>query len=150
MSVEAAHARGLDSVLTLQQSARNFEAKLKTERWTKDSPEWIQASKSSCEQAYDKAIDKLESLVVARVFELSKMNHAGTGQLNSILLSRYESKILNYRIQASKAHRKQSEATFTGGEDGSEGIQFSSSKFRLKYQRNRCQGSIGVRVYWTV
>lgn len=95
MSVEAAHTRGLDSVLTLQQSARNFEAKLKTERWTKDSPEWIQASKSSCEQAYDKAIDKLESLVVARVFELSKMNHAGTGQLNSILLSRYESKILN-------------------------------------------------------
>lgn len=94
-STEAAHSRGLDSVLTLQQSARNFEAKLKIERWKEDSPEWIRASKSGCERSYDKAIDKLESLVVARVFELSKMNHAGTGNWNQ---SKYTSTCLTYWI----------------------------------------------------
>lgn len=80
MSVQAAHARGLDTLLVLQATAHDYESKLGiSERWTEDSPDWVRASKSKVESGYDAAIDKLESLVVARVFELSKMNHAGTG-----------------------------------------------------------------------
>lgn len=80
MSVQASHSRGLDTLLLLQATARDYETKLGiTSRWTQDSPEWTRANKTKVERGYDVALDKVESLVVARVFELSKMNHAGTG-----------------------------------------------------------------------
>lgn len=79
-NIEAAHTRGLDSVLALQQSARDYEAKLGIDRWNSNLPEWSRANKSKAARDYELAIDKLESLVVARMFELSKMNHAGTGK----------------------------------------------------------------------
>ena len=52
-----------------------------TERWTPNDPEWIKASRSMDEIELDKAIDKLEGLVVARLFEFAKMNRAGVGVL---------------------------------------------------------------------
>ena len=74
-------ARGLDSVLTLQKAARDYEAKLGLSvRWTAESPEWLSASKSMAERVYNSAVDKLEALVISRMFELSKMNQAGTGR----------------------------------------------------------------------
>ena len=74
-------ARGLDSVLTLQKAARDHEAKLGLPgRWTAESPEWLAASKSMAERVYHCAVDKLEALVISRMFELSKMNQAGTGR----------------------------------------------------------------------
>lgn len=73
-------SRGLDSVLTLQKAARDHETKLGiSARWTADCPEWLAASKSMAERAYNSAVDKLEALVISRMFELSKMNQAGTG-----------------------------------------------------------------------
>ena len=42
--------------------------------------EWAIAEKSIAEREYDDAIDGLEGLVVARLFELAKMNKAETGQ----------------------------------------------------------------------
>ena len=74
-------ARGHDTVLTLQKAARDFETKLGlSSRWTKDCLEWKASDKSLTEREYDASIDKLEALVIARMFELSKMNQAGTGQ----------------------------------------------------------------------
>ena len=74
-------ARGLDSVLTLQKAARDYERKLGISiRWTANSPEWISASKSLAERIYNSTVDKLEALVISRMFELSKMNQAGTGE----------------------------------------------------------------------
>ena len=80
-SQETAAARGLDSVLTLQRAARDYETKLGVSvRWTAQSPEWLSASKSMAERVYNCAVDKLEALVISRMFELSKMNQAGTGR----------------------------------------------------------------------
>lgn len=79
-SREAMAARGLDSVLTLQKAARDYEAKLGiSARWTADSPQYIAASKSIAKRVYNSSVDKLEALVISRMFELSKMNQAGTG-----------------------------------------------------------------------
>ncbi|KIM74378.1 hypothetical protein PILCRDRAFT_828356 [Piloderma croceum F 1598] len=49
------------------------------ERWTPDSKEWKCAVKYTMVRDFQKALDKLEALVVQRLFELSKMGLAGTG-----------------------------------------------------------------------
>lgn len=76
---ESARVEGLDTVLELQKAIYDIEKKLGiSERWTPTSPGWIEAEKNLAEQTYRKALDQLEGLVVSRLFELSKMNRAGT------------------------------------------------------------------------
>ncbi|KAG2135775.1 hypothetical protein DEU56DRAFT_737641 [Suillus clintonianus] len=48
-------------------------------RWTPDDPEWMDAGRLVANRKFQRALDALEGLVVARIFELSKMNRAGTG-----------------------------------------------------------------------
>ncbi|KIM73179.1 hypothetical protein PILCRDRAFT_93190, partial [Piloderma croceum F 1598] len=48
-------------------------------RWTPDSDEWKRAVEYTRVRDFQKALDKLEALVVQRLFELSKMGLAGTG-----------------------------------------------------------------------
>ena len=50
-----------------------------TERWVPSSPEWKEATAYMEVHNYQKALDKLEGLVVQRLFELTKMGLAGTG-----------------------------------------------------------------------
>ncbi|KAH9972566.1 hypothetical protein BGW80DRAFT_1119934, partial [Lactifluus volemus] len=50
-----------------------------TKRWTPDMPEWQMASKYFATRDYQKALTRLEGLVVARLFELHKMGLSGTG-----------------------------------------------------------------------
>jgi hypothetical protein len=47
--------------------------------WTPGSLEWVAAHEMIKLRDYRKAVDKLESLVVSRIFELSKMNMSETG-----------------------------------------------------------------------
>ncbi|KAJ3783966.1 hypothetical protein GGU10DRAFT_272390 [Lentinula aff. detonsa] len=49
------------------------------QRWKRDSEAWNSARELVQTAKYRKAADKLEGLTVARIFELSKMNVAGTG-----------------------------------------------------------------------
>lgn len=48
-------------------------------RWLEGSEEWGAAKKLVAEREYRKALDKLEGLLVARIFEMSRLNVAGTG-----------------------------------------------------------------------
>ncbi|KAH8111333.1 hypothetical protein DFH11DRAFT_1508526, partial [Phellopilus nigrolimitatus] len=78
-SIERARERGLETVLFHQNSAEEYETKLGVQqRWTEDSAEWKAADLTLAEQDYRRALDHLEGLVVARLFELSKMGRAGT------------------------------------------------------------------------
>jgi hypothetical protein len=47
--------------------------------WVPNSDEWEAARKKVMERDYRKAVDRLESLIVSRIFELSKMNMSETG-----------------------------------------------------------------------
>ncbi|KAJ3743085.1 hypothetical protein DFH05DRAFT_1400357 [Lentinula detonsa] len=49
------------------------------EPWTEDSEEWKKAEEMFKNHSYRKAVNRLEGLIVARIFELSKMHMAGTG-----------------------------------------------------------------------
>ena len=49
--------------------------------WKPGDVEWQNAGCLMAQQKYQHALNNLESLVVARIFELGKMNQAGTGKL---------------------------------------------------------------------
>ena len=51
-----------------------------TQRWQKGDQGYVCVQKKLDEEDYDKSMDRLEGLVVARLFELAKMNMAGTGE----------------------------------------------------------------------
>ncbi|KAG1888001.1 uncharacterized protein F5891DRAFT_1218431 [Suillus fuscotomentosus] len=57
-----------------------LECKLEVEkRWTPEDPQWQKVGRLVANQKYQHALDRLEGLIVARIFELTKMNRAGTG-----------------------------------------------------------------------
>ncbi|KAI6145586.1 hypothetical protein BKA82DRAFT_4330608 [Pisolithus tinctorius] len=58
---------------------QDLESKLNIDsRWTPDRPEWHDAARLVTKRTFQRALDHLEALVVMRIFELSKMNRAGT------------------------------------------------------------------------
>ncbi|KAJ3732181.1 hypothetical protein DFJ43DRAFT_997981, partial [Lentinula guzmanii] len=49
------------------------------QRWCKGSEHWKKAEELVAMSKYQSSLDKLEGLIVARIFELSRMNVSGTG-----------------------------------------------------------------------
>ncbi len=50
-------------------------------RWTSDFPEWDHAKQMVEKREYQRCLDKLEGLVVQRIFEMTKMNMSQQGVL---------------------------------------------------------------------
>jgi hypothetical protein len=62
------------------QIVQELEGKLGiTDHWEPESLEWQNAGHLVVQRKYQQALDALEGLVVACIFELTKLNHAGTG-----------------------------------------------------------------------
>ena len=60
--------------------ADEIEWQLKIEeRWSEEDPRYLDALKFINNQTFIGAVERLEGLVVQRLFELSKANLAGTG-----------------------------------------------------------------------
>jgi hypothetical protein len=49
-------------------------------RWTIGSPEFIEAGRLVSMRKYQRCLDELEGLIVACIFELTKMNRSQTGE----------------------------------------------------------------------
>ncbi|KAJ7906661.1 hypothetical protein B0H13DRAFT_1465555, partial [Mycena leptocephala] len=61
-------------------SVQEIEEKMGIEdRWTRESQEYKEAAELVATRRYRGAVNKLEELVVKRLFELTKMNMSGTG-----------------------------------------------------------------------
>lgn len=56
------------------------------QRWTPDSPMYLEALKAAAEYAYRRALDRLSHAVVQRILELHKMNLSGTCRCSQPLL----------------------------------------------------------------
>lgn len=68
----------------LQGELQRLESQLDIEsRWVPHSPEYQKALKYLHHRIYYLALDKLEGLVIQRLFELSKVNASETGMLIS-------------------------------------------------------------------
>jgi hypothetical protein len=100
-----------EGVLYLQKELQLLEDRLDVgERWTPDSPEDKKASAYMQIRSYQWAVDKLEGLVVQRLFELTKANISGTGMYFSIDYLHVSLKC-NFRIQTAHAHIKGPQST---------------------------------------
>ena len=73
------HQGGLDSVLMLQKVVHDFETKLDIHQtWTPDSHKWKDTEHYLNIRTYQCALDNLEGLIMAQLFELTKMNQSQT------------------------------------------------------------------------
>ncbi|KAJ7159361.1 hypothetical protein C8R43DRAFT_1086918 [Mycena crocata] len=68
-------------------------------RWVRGGPEWVAASVLVGKRRYQRALDQLEGLVIARMFELTKVNMSGTGYK----LRKHIAKALQARSKSVKA-----------------------------------------------
>jgi hypothetical protein len=60
--------------------AQDLETRLSIVKcWEPGSPEWQRAGELVSMRRYQRALDHLEGLIVARMFELTKMNMSQTG-----------------------------------------------------------------------
>lgn len=80
--LERKHRNKQENEQKLLADIQALELKLNiTHRWTEDSEEWKAAKKKVKEADYQKSLDKLEGLLVARIFEMSRLNVSGTGAM---------------------------------------------------------------------
>ncbi|KAG1805499.1 hypothetical protein EV424DRAFT_1474356 [Suillus variegatus] len=78
--IETARRHAIENYEKDLKVVQELEVKLGvTRRWTPDDIEWKDAGRLVANRKFQRALDSLEGLVVARIFELSKMNRAGTG-----------------------------------------------------------------------
>jgi hypothetical protein len=78
--LRAVKLNALETLETLRGMLDSFERLHSIEIcWTADSPEWKRTEGYVAIREYQKALDKLEGLVVQWLFELAKMGLSGTG-----------------------------------------------------------------------
>lgn len=78
---EANRRAALDRVLVTIQLVSDLEASLLiTVPWTESTPEYIATVQYIRQRDYHRILDKLEQLVIQRLFELSKANVVGMGK----------------------------------------------------------------------
>ncbi|KAK7435868.1 hypothetical protein VKT23_019399 [Stygiomarasmius scandens] len=92
----------------LLEDVQGLETRLEIkDRWLSESEDWKRAEEMARKLEYQKTVDRLEGLVVARLFELARMNMAGTGYK----MRRHLGQALKTRSQAIKeALKKYNEA----------------------------------------
>ncbi|KAG1793324.1 uncharacterized protein HD556DRAFT_1479424 [Suillus plorans] len=78
--LETARRHALENYEKDLKIVHDLEMKLGVDkRWQPEDIEWQNAGRLVANRKYQLALDTLEGLIVARIFELSKMNRAGTG-----------------------------------------------------------------------
>lgn len=80
-SIETARRHALEEHAKHLSAVHGLESKLNiTVRWVAGSTQWEEAGRKVKMRTYQRCIDSLEGLVVARMFELTKMNMSQTGE----------------------------------------------------------------------
>jgi hypothetical protein len=80
-STETARRHALEDRDKNLQVVQDLEKKLNiAQRWDPDCPKWSSAAKLVAMRRYQRCLDALEGLIVARMFELMKMNMSQTGE----------------------------------------------------------------------
>lgn len=94
-------------------SVQELEARLGIHpRWLPGSEEWNEAAILVGRRRYQRALDQLQGLIIARIFELTKMNMSGTGAFSFLLnvcLLMFTSKVISFE-NTSPRHFKHAQA----------------------------------------
>ncbi|KAG2126906.1 hypothetical protein DEU56DRAFT_958995 [Suillus clintonianus] len=79
-NAESARRHALEDHERYLKLVQALECRLEIEkRWTPHDAEWQRVGRLVANRKYQRALDRLEGLIVARIFELTRMNRAGTG-----------------------------------------------------------------------
>jgi hypothetical protein len=79
--MERAHCHNLEIRDKSMKAVQDLEAKLNIAvHWLPGSFEWQDAAKLVCMHTYQRNLNKLQELIVAWIFELTKINQAQTGK----------------------------------------------------------------------
>jgi hypothetical protein len=86
-SLETARRHAIEGYEKDLRIVQELEIKLGIQvRWVPGMPEWVDAGNQVAMRKYQRALDQLEGLIVARMFELTKMNMSQTGTHLRLLL----------------------------------------------------------------
>jgi hypothetical protein len=100
--METARRHAIESHEKYLKAVQALEVKLGImQRWQADSPEWENAGRMVAMRKYQRALDTLEELIVARMFELTKMNRSQTGEY---LLYAFYMALTAYRLCLAKTY----------------------------------------------
>jgi hypothetical protein len=102
-----------DRLLLVEDEVSEYEEEHQiTERWIPGSTKYEEALILMSERSYRAALDRLESLVVKRLFELTKLGMSGVGAFLSLLPESSSHGYLGYKLREkiSKALRTRAEA----------------------------------------
>ena len=79
-ALENTRMKGLSTLVTLQRAVEDMETKLNIDvRWQPDDAKWIATTQATSLRDFQRVCDKLEGLMVSRLFEFTKLNQSGTG-----------------------------------------------------------------------
>lgn len=96
--IEAERRAAQEQLQVAIQATSGFEAKMGLMRpWSECDPEYQATLKYIQQREYHRALDKLQRLVIQRLFELSKANVIGMGKLLRFLLPTSTNTVL-YRL----------------------------------------------------
>ena len=80
-SIETERRHALEEYEKDLKVVQDLEKKLNISvRWEPGSDDWVRTGKLVTMRKYQRALDRLEGLIVARMFELTKMNMLQTGE----------------------------------------------------------------------
>lgn len=108
------------AIAAVQESERKMNI---VTRWTDDGKEWEAAALLVSNRRYRICVDRLESLVVKRLFELTKMNMSQTGAFSALIPDQIIEPM--HRIQAADTHCKSPPSTVQDHQECSYKIQLS-------------------------
>ncbi|KAF7972009.1 hypothetical protein HWV62_19299 [Athelia sp. TMB] len=79
-AIEARRRHAIENHQIANAHVQNLELRLGIQaRWTAQSMEYVETGRMVAMRGYQRALDTVEGLVVARIFELGSMNRAGMG-----------------------------------------------------------------------
>jgi hypothetical protein len=85
-SIETERRHALEEYEKDLKVVQDLEKKLDVSvRWEPGSEDWVRTGKLVTMRKYQRALDRLEGLIVARMFELTKMNMSQTGKCRKFL-----------------------------------------------------------------
>ncbi|KAJ6481410.1 hypothetical protein DFH09DRAFT_950547 [Mycena vulgaris] len=100
-AIETRRRHALELVSKALDAVQELERRLDTERWVRGSEKWKAVATLVEKRRYQRALDSLEGLIVARMFELCKVNLAGL--YTGYKLRKHIAKALQARSKAVKA-----------------------------------------------
>ncbi|KAJ7722253.1 hypothetical protein B0H14DRAFT_3520387 [Mycena olivaceomarginata] len=84
--IETQRRHALEVEVRARAAVHDLELRLAiTTRWAPGDEKWIEVSAMLSKRRYQRALDHLQGLIIARMFELAKCNMSGTGNLLFLL-----------------------------------------------------------------